>query len=133
MKVFVADTINKGFFGKDDYQWCDSEELLMFGQFQLGKGNSSEVSMCGTKTRKFTTHIMVKDLNITKDFYKEIITKSVEIAMKCKIDSFGSYVVRIGFDMKFNINDIIDELLEKASKFEDGQKLYCKGRDLFPV
>lgn len=133
MKVFIADTLEIGFYRKDNYHWCDNGELLMFGQFQSDNGNPSEVSMCGTKTRKFTTHIVVKDLNITEDFYKEIINKSVENAMNCKIDKFGNYITKIGFDMEFNINEIVNELLIKASKFEDGQKVYCRGRNLYIV
>ena len=71
MKVFVADSIEKGFVNITDYHWCDNNDLLMFGQFQLGNGNPSEVSMCGINNRKFTTHIVVRDLNIDKFFYKE--------------------------------------------------------------
>lgn len=130
MKVFVADDIEQGFVNSKDYHWCDNGELLMFGQFQIGNGNPKEVSMCGTKTRKFTTHIIVKDLKIDRDFYKDVITNSVEKAMQCNIDKLGDYSVIVGFEMKFNINDIVDELIEKASEFEDGQKLSCFGRTL---
>lgn len=130
MKVFVADDIEQGFVNNKDYHWCDSGELLMFGQFQR-ENNTKDNSMCGTKTRKFTTHIVVKDLNIDKNFYTEIISKSVEEAMQCKIDKLGDYRVKVGFEIKFNINDIVDELLEKASEFENEQKVFCVGRKIF--
>ena len=130
MKVFVAESREKGYNSPNDYHWCDDGDLLMFGQFQLENGNPSAVSMCGIKSRKFTTHIIVKDLNIDKDFYKELITQSVEIAMECNIDRNGDYDVEVGFSMHFNINDIMNELLEKANNFEDGQKVKCNGRML---
>ena len=105
----------------------------MFGQFQLGNGNPTEVSMCGIKSRAFTTHIIVKDLKISKNFYRELITASVEKAMDCKIDRNGDYEIVMGWGFHFNINDIMNELLEKASHFDDEQKVRCFGRTLFIV
>jgi hypothetical protein len=133
MKVFVADEREIGYVSPTDYHWCDNNDLLMFGQFQLGNGNPSEVHMFGIYSCKGTTHILVKDLNIKKDFYKELITESVENAMCCEIDRNGNYDVEIGFSMHFNINDIVNELLEKASAFEDGQKVKCFGRTLTAI
>ena len=130
MKVFVADIREKGKKTPIDYHWCDNGDLLMFGQFQTGNGNASEVSMCGIKSRAFTTHILVKDLNITRDFYRELITESIEMAMGCKIDRNGDYHVNIAWGFHFNINDIMNELLEKASQFDDGDKVKCFGRTL---
>jgi len=130
MKVFVAEKKGMGYNSPTDYHWCDDNDLLMFGQFQLGNGNPSEVGMCGINSRKFTTHILVKDLNIDKEFYKELITESVESSMDCRIGRNGDYSIDVGFSMHFNINDIMNELLEKASHFEDGQKVKCFGRTL---
>lgn len=82
MKVFIADKREQGYVAPDDYHWCDDNDLLIFGLFQSEdnrKGN--EVSMCGINSRKFTTHILVKDLDIKKYFYKELITKSTENSM----------------------------------------------------
>ena len=133
MKVFVAQDLEKGYVSTDNYHWCDSNDLLMFGQFQLGNGNPREVSMCGIKSRCVTTYIIVKDLNIDREFYKEMIIESVEGGLECTVDKDGDYDVNIAWGFHFNINDIVDELLEKASAFEDGQKLKCRGRDLFKV
>lgn len=130
MKVFVADDMEKGYNSPTDYHWCDGGDLLMFGQFQLGNGNPSEVAMCGIKSRKFTTHILVKDIKIDKDFYRELLTDSVEKAMNCTIDRNGDYSIIIAFGFHFNINDIMDELLNKANLFEDGDKVMCVGRTL---
>ena len=130
MKVFVAETREKGNNSSTDYHWCDDNDLLMFGQFQLGNGNPSEVAMCGIQSRKFTTHILVKDLKIDEGFYRELITESVEKAMGCSIDRNGDYKIEMGFSHHFNINDIMNELLEKANQFEDGEKVVCLGRGI---
>ena len=130
MKVFVAGIRKKGSNSSTDYHWCDDNDLLMFGQFQLGNGNPSEIAMCGIQSRKFTTYIIVKDLKINIEFYKELITESIEKAMNCNIDRNGDYKIKMGFSMHFNINDIMDELLEKASHFSDGQSVKCFGREL---
>lgn len=130
MKVFVADNKKKQYVNATNYHWCADGDLLMFGQFQLGNGNPSEVSMCGINSRAFTTHIVVKDLKIDKDFYRELITESVEKAMNCTIDRNGDYSIEMGFTHHFNINDIMNELLDKADDFEDGQKVVCRGKTL---
>jgi len=130
MKVFVADTREKGFISSTNYHWCDDNDLLMFGQFQLGNGNPSEVAMCGINSRKFTTHIVVKDLNIDKEFYRELLTDSVEKSMMCKINRNGDYQIDIAWGFHFNINDIMNELLDKASVFNDGDRVKCFGRTL---
>jgi len=134
MKVFVADNRERGYVAADDYHWCDDNDLLMFGQFQTEenrKGN--EISMCGINGRKFTTHILVKNIDIDKDFYLELITESVEKAMECTIDRDGDYSIDIAWGFHFNINDVMNELLEKADKFEDGDKVKCIGRKLYKV
>lgn len=137
MKVFVAESREKGNMSSTDYNWCDENELLMFGQFQ--KENSSEVSMCGILSRKYTTHILVKDtymkdiledIDISKEYYKELIVDSVEKSMNCVVDGAGYYNVGVDFKMSFNINETVDELLEKASHFKDGQKVKCFGKIL---
>lgn len=60
MKVFIAEKRDKGNISTTDYHWCDDNDLLMFGQFQLENGNSSEVAMCGIQSRKFTTHMLAR-------------------------------------------------------------------------
>ena len=132
MKVFISETREKGNISPTDYHWCDNNDLLMFGQFQ-GNGNPSEVAMCGIQSRKFTTHILVRDMNIDCGFYKELLIESVEKAIDCKIDRNGNYEIKMGFSHYFNINDIMNELLKKASHFEDGQKVKCFGRNLSAI
>lgn len=130
MKVFVAEEQANGYINAQEYHWCDNYDLLMFGQFQLGNGNPSEVSMCGINSRKFTTFIMVKELNIDREFYKELITASVEKAMQTTIDRNGDYEIDVAWGFHFNINDIVDELLEKANKFNADDRVICRGRTI---
>jgi diaminopimelate epimerase len=133
MKLFVADKAEQGYVSPTDYHWCDDGDLLMFGQFQLDNNNPSQVSMCGINSRKFTTHIMVKDVIISKSFYRELLTESIESAMNCKVDENGDFDVNIAWGFHFNINDIMNELLEKASQFNAGDKLKCQGRTLTKI
>ena len=135
MKLFVAEKREQGYVSETDYHWCNDDDILMFGQFQLGNGNPSEVAMCGIRSRKFTTHILVKDLEIPKEFVLELITESIEKAMNCVVNDDGSYAVDLGegWEMKFNINDILTELTNKAEKFGDGNKVICRGRVLKSV
>lgn len=133
MKVFVAEEREQSYISSTDYHWSHNNELLMFGQFQLGNGNPSEVSMCGIGSRKLTTHIIIKDLNISKEYYKELITGSVELAMDCIVDNEGNYEIDMGGVHKFNINIIICDLLKQASKFYDGEKVKCFGLELTSI
>lgn len=133
MKVFVAEQTEKGKRSSTDFHWCDDNDLLMFGQFQLGNGNPSEIAMCGIQSRSFTTHIIVKDMKIDEDYYKELITESVEKAMGCSIDRKGNYEIGMGFSHHFNINGIMKELLEKANCFSDNEKVKCFGRELSAI
>lgn len=115
MKVFVADSKKTGYVSKNNYHWCKNNELLMFSLFS----NSTDISMCGLESRKATTHILVKDINIDKKSYEELVTKCVEDSMNRKID-------------KKDIDNLVNELLEKASHFEDGQSVKCIGRKVMP-
>jgi len=136
MKLFVAEKREQGYVSETDYHWCNDDDILMFGQFQTEENRKvNEVSMCGIQSRKFTTHILVKDLDIPREFLLELITESVEKAMNCVVNNDDSYAVDLGegWGMKFNINDILTELTDKAEKFEDGEKVICRGRVLTSV
>ena len=131
MKLFVAEKREKGYVSELDYHWCEDDEILMFGEFQTEDNRiGKDVSMCGIQSRRFTTHILVKDLDIPKDYILELITESVEKSMNCEVNEDGSYVVELSeaFRCKFNINDTLTELTDKAEKFEVGEKVICRGR-----
>ena len=120
MKVFVAEPGEIGKVNNTDYKWCEDKELLMFGMFQLGNGNPSEISMCGFDTRKFTTHITVKDLDLSRIVYENFYKNSVNTISKSKIDSES-------------LKELVDELLEKAAVFENNEKVTCEGRTLYSI
>lgn len=137
MKLFIADDKEIGFVSDTDYHWCDNGDILMFGQFQTEdnrKGN--EVSMCGINSRKFTTHIVVKELAIERSFLYELVKESVEKAMECKVDEndkYSIYVSNAPHGFLFDVNLLLDELIEKANKFNDGDKVRCVGRKLTKI
>lgn len=129
MKIFVADVAKHGKNNSTDYHWCEDGEILTFGIFQDDTPES--ISMCGIKTRKYTTNIVVKDMKFGMDFLRELVTESVERSMKCVIDSDGNFTIpMVSKNIEFNINDITKELVSKASRFEDGQKVSCFGREI---
>ncbi len=133
MKIFVAAEAEEGKISDTNYHWAKNGELLMFGQFQTEEGRSDEISMCGVETRKFTTHIIVKDMDIDREFFKGLIVESVERSMKCKIMEDGKYKVDIAFGFVFDIEQIIDELIKKANQFEDGQEVKYYGRTITAI
>lgn len=136
MKLFVAETLEKGYYDVDNYHWCDDDDLLMFGMFQTDDNRKeNEYSMCGINSRKFTTHILVKDVKIDHEFFVELVSDSVAKAMNTTIDENGNFGVNFGDDwnMIFNINDIVDELISKVNLFECGDKLKCVGKVLTKI
>jgi len=137
MKLFIAEKHKKGYNSKKDYHWANNGEILMFGQFQTAnnrQGKGTEFSMCGIKTRKFTTHIIVKETDKTKEEIFNMILDSIEKSMKCKVNYDGTYKIDLGgFVMDGNINDIFSELIEKAEQFNDGDKVMCRGRKILKV
>lgn len=50
--------------------------------------------------------------------------------MKCAVDKYGNYTVEILPDVTFNLHEIVNELLEKASSFDEGDNLVCLGRNV---
>lgn len=50
--------------------------------------------------------------------------------MNTVIDRRGNYSIEMGFSHHFNINDIMNELLQKASVFEHGDEVVCFGKNL---
>lgn len=130
MKVFIAEPGENQFVSSTDYKWCDDGELLMFGQFQLENSNPTNVSMCGIKTRCFTTRIIVKDLEIDREFYTELLSESVEKSFDCIIAEDGTFHIDAGLASELNIHNIVSELLNKASQFSDGQRVKCIGKTI---
>lgn len=126
MKIFVADTANQGKVSNTDFHWCENGEILMFSIFQL----DDDISMCGIKTRKYTTNIVVKDIKIDKEFFRELIIESIERSMKCNVGSDGNFTIKYGIDMTFNIDDIVNEIINKAHSYQDGEKVSCFGRKI---
>lgn len=131
MKVFVAPYPGINYISDLKYNWCNENEILTFGLFQTEAGTPSEISMCGINSRKFTTDIEIKNLDIDKQFYTELIKNSIENSMDCVIDDYtGNFEIEVGFPMSFNLFKMIEELIEKANEFQIGDIVKCYGRNL---
>ena len=137
MKVFIPLNDIKGYISDFKYNWCNPDEILMFGQFVSSDTKSpKDVYLTGIETRKCTTHFTVKDLNISFQFLKELLTNSIEKAWKTSVSENGDYNIQLStncgqlVNMPFNINNDIQELLIKASRFKEGEVLVCLGRTI---
>ena len=131
MKVFVAESREKGRYSSADYHWCNDGELLMFGAFTQENPKPSDIRMFGIETRKGTTYITVKDINIGKDTYRQKIKDSIEKAFQCTVDKNGDYIIDIGWEFTFNIDEHMNELFKDAKRFEEGDQLNCYGKTLY--
>lgn len=129
MKVFVAGNVGiKGRVTNQEYHWCEDGEILVFSQI---KGADDDISMCGIDSRTFTTHIVVKELNISIEYYRELITDSTDKAVSDLLKFCKELNVKpFNSELGLNLDEMIDELIDKASKFIDGDKVKCLGRNL---
>ena len=129
MKVFIAGKSPQEYVSDLEFNWCNVGEILMFGIFQKPTDNA----MCGITTRKYTTYIIVKNMNISYDFFVELIADSLQNAFGCEFDDKGNFYVKIWKKFKFNLYEICNKLLDLAAPFEDGQIVKCIGTTIFPA
>jgi hypothetical protein len=133
MKVLVAQDVPTGRISFEKYNYCNAGEILIFTQELFNIAIPSEISMMGITTRQFTTFVTVKDIRISRQFYKELIELCIEDVLETDIDLLGHYTVKTkkGIVIPYNINDIVEELLSKAETYPVGANLVCSGRELF--
>lgn len=130
MKVFLQNNNGViGFVSETCYNWCIAGELLYMSPFQL-QSNPSAVSLTGITSKKYTTEIIVKDLDITRQFFKELVSDCIQQCFNCDIID-DEFEVTIGFALRFNINKICDDILDLANQFNDGDIVECRGRNIF--
>lgn len=127
MKVLVA--TDKGKWITSDILECEEGEIVIFPLFQsLWNINKDEIYMEGIITHKRTTTITVKDIKIPFYFYKELIKESIESKHKVWIEDDGSFILN---DINLNLDDIINELLDKCGEFRVGDIIKVDGRQLY--
>jgi hypothetical protein len=127
MKVFVA--TDKGDWLDSDVLECENDEIVIFPLFQsLYNINKDEIYMQGITTKKVTTTVTIKNLKIPFDYYKELIKESIESEHKIYIDDDGYFKVN---DVRFDLNEIIDELIDKCNEFKIGDIIKIDGKQLY--
>ncbi len=136
MKLFVAQTGD--IFHKSDYCFNEATlgELLIIPVFQQGFCSLNEYTMVGCNSLKKTTQILVKNIDMSYRFLTEIIHDSYTKLYNTKVDSTtGCFDILLSKDLDWyipaNMLEDIDELLDKAKCFADGQQVALNGRTFY--
>ena len=120
MKLFVADTAPFGQRSDDDFHWVKSGEILIYPLQQKHNDNS----LVGITSLQFTTHVVVKEINISKDFFEELVCESFCEKLEKK---------QLEVPELEEILSICKDLIEKAECFNDGDKVVVYGKRFFLV
>jgi hypothetical protein len=132
MKIFVAEKCNQGKISENNFHWTDDNDIVFFCIYNNHLFNSD--AMCGINSLKFTTHVKVSDININREFYKELIQQALEIVIGHKFDSENNIRFNaMDYEYIINIDDFIDNLLQCASKFKNGDKIKSIDGNLFSL
>jgi hypothetical protein len=137
MKLFVAQTGD--IFHKNDtcFNEANLGEILIIPVFQQGFGSLNEYTMIGCNTLKKTTQISVKNFdNMSKHFLTEIIHDTYTKLYNTKVDKItGWFDILISKDLDWqipaNMFEDIEELIDKAKCFADGQQVGLSGRTFY--
>lgn len=132
MKIFVND--GSTVLGKNQYNFCNDNEILFLPILQNGFGHLVENSMVGVTSLEKTTEIKVVDLKINRKFLEDIFITAYQNLYDVKIDvETGCFDYRVYKDFLFpaNIFEDIDEILDKAKCFGHEEKLFVNGREFF--
>ena len=145
MKVLVADADSgHAVGGLSDVQWCKPNEILIFGLFQQDSQYGGNVrTMRGVLTNQPTSQIVVRELNIDREFYAELIATGLEANVGTTVDPSGDFSIEIPvtgdeqyeyrYVFTFSLPLLVSELLCLAEGFEDGERVVCCGRQLQSV
>ena len=136
MKIFVSDSGGKRKISDEDYQFTDNQEPLRFGLFSLprlmGLNENIVNDMYGMRTDCATNHIYVKDVDKTREEYYDLLKTDVKSFAVKDPSKTDEYIISFcGEIVTFNLTEQIDELLQKASLFNDGERVRVKGRKVF--
>jgi hypothetical protein len=124
MKIIVA--TKEGKWLSSDITDCDEGEIVIFPVSQSEWNlNKEEIFMIGVTSETLTSSVTIKNIKIPIDFYKELIINFIEKKYRTYIEPNGKFKVN---DVTYNLNDIVDELLELSSKYKEGDILKIDGR-----
>lgn len=135
MKIIVAGDKIDGYIDKFNYNHCNYEDILIFHVSQTQENKRwNEISMQSIENGKFTTDIIVKDLDISTDEiigqYKKFVMDSYNVI----VDSNYDYIIDVYFSkIRFNVLEDVNQLLSLASDFNDGDRIRCIGKYLFKI
>lgn len=123
MKLFTSDNVGQYSNSNRDFQWTENGEILRFSLFPHPETNF----MIGLTSNKGTTNIVVKDIDITKELLIELFTDYLK-------DTYT-------YGNKFTSDEIrenksipeVDELILKASQFNEGDHVQCNGKELSKI
>ena len=87
--------------------------------------------MCGIQTRKFSTTMEVKEVKMDKAMHFDLLKESIERSFNVRVKEDGVFRITVGFEFKFNLYELQEELIKKGSKFSEGDIIRCKGRKLY--
>jgi hypothetical protein len=112
---------------EEEHNVATNGELVMFSLYQ----KSEDSSMIGITSGLFTHFVKVEYLKIDKDLIYSILKEVVEERYKAKFKGENEFEVMSYF--RYDLNEIVDELIEQASKFEVGDILEVEGKELKKV
>lgn len=128
MKVFISMLINDSWFSSEINK-CFEDEIVIFPLFQTEWNlTKDEIFMMGITSKKMTATITVRNLNISEEFYKELIKESIEEYWKIRINYDGTFKVK---ETSYNLNNITSELIRKAEKFNEYETLKISGKQIY--
>lgn len=140
MKLFVASDIPKKHISCDMYNECFKDELLRFDIYQFIEPcqNSTFNSLVGITSFGRTTDIEVADIRIEKDYFMELLIDS--ILSEYNNISYSSNRIKVikatekfTTETEFDIIDMAEMLISKASFFKAGDSLKVRGKNFRKV
>lgn len=135
MKIIVAGDKIDGYIDKFNYNHCSYGDILIFFVRQTQENKHwNELSMQSIENGKFTTDIIVRDLDISTNEFINKYKKFVVDTYNAEIESNYDYIIDVHYSkIRFNILEDVQQLLSMASDFNDGDRLRCIGKYLFKI
>ncbi len=124
MKIFVAQHHPHGHNSDRNYHKANNGEILVFPHLtHRRKYTKKDYGMVGITSKKSTSKITVKDVNISVEYYKELISEYIESQFTTKIEPSGKYTIDTHTPIKYDVNELLSELLFKAEQFNECDNL----------
>lgn len=126
MKVLVPYQAVEGYESGERFNWCIKDELLYYSEFNTSHRNY----LIGINSNKGCTHFLVKEMNISEDFFTELIIARIESAFETLVNDDLTYEIEVGFSMNFNLKELVGKFISAVNKFELGDVLCITNGDI---